>query len=451
MGECVDKLLALSREGTAYDVPYADVRELQIAALDERLQEQGRNIKLVDFRARQGGISKIRTRDDVVPLLLPHTAYKSYPENLLVEQKWDRLTKWLGTVSAYPLNEVDLDGITGIDDWIGRLEKAGHFVSCTSGTTGKAAMLVASRVDMEWTAEDAVLAQAWGTGVEPAQDRLVFGFAAMADVPRNRYVRDAIAKAHGVPGKERFNYPIPSITIGSITEMIALRKAIADGTARPGQIADYDAISASRQQAMDAAVGLSADAIIAARHEKLQVSGMWAVIHGIATEVRNRGFSAKDFHAENSCVIAGGLKGAVLPPDYREFVYETFNLRPENNYQMYGMQEIGSALPRCHEGGRYHIPPWVVCLLLDKDGDALVPMSDGPGEVEGRAAFFDLSLDGRWGGVISGDKVQVDFGACACGARTPSIRDNIVRYSDLEGDDKISCSGTVDAYVRGMA
>ena len=31
------------------------------------------------------------------------------------------------------------------------------------------------------------------------------------------------------------------------------------------------------------------------------------------------------------------------------------------------------------------------------------------GEIEGRAAFFDLSLDGRWGGVISGDKISLDF------------------------------------------
>jgi len=26
-----------------------------------------------------------------------------------------------------------------------------------------------------------------------------------------------------------------------------------------------------------------------------------------------------------------------------------------------------------------------------------------------------------------------------------------VRYADLEGDDKIGCAGTIDAYVRGVA
>jgi hypothetical protein len=113
------------------------------------------------------------------------------------------------------------------------------------------------------------------------------------------------------------------------------------------------------------------------------------------------------------------------------------------------MQELGTAMPRCQKGGRYHIPAWLVCLPLDKEGNELLPHGDG--ESEGRAAFFDLSLDGRWGGVISGDKIAVDFSPCKCGAHTPSIRDNVVRYSDLTGDDKIACSGTVDAYVRGLA
>jgi hypothetical protein len=112
------------------------------------------------------------------------------------------------------------------------------------------------------------------------------------------------------------------------------------------------------------------------------------------------------------------------------------------------MQEIGSVTVRCGKGGRYHAPPWLVCLPLDQYGDALLPME---GEVQGRAAFFDLSMQGRWGGVISGDRVEIDYRRCACGAATPSIRDNIVRYADLEGDDKIGCAGTIDAYVRGVA
>src|SRR5262249_6292076 len=155
-----------------------------------------------------------------------------------------------------------------------------------------------------------------------------------------------------------------------------------------------------------------------------------------------------DFHFDNMIYIGGGLKGASLPANYREYVLDTFHLSSERVFQMYGMQEINTAMPRCRAGG-YHVAPWLVCLVLDREGEALVPHAGG--EVEGRAAFLDLSLDGRWGGVISGDRVAVDYGKCACGQRSPSIRDDITRYSDLAGGDKISCSGTIDAYVRGVA
>ncbi|MEO6093804.1 MAG: hypothetical protein ABIP60_12380 [Novosphingobium sp.] len=114
------------------------------------------------------------------------------------------------------------------------------------------------------------------------------------------------------------------------------------------------------------------------------------------------------------------------------------------------MQEINSSFPRCQGGNRYHVPPWVAVLPLDKEGDALVP-GFGEGAVEGRAGLFDLSLVARWVGVISGDHIHVDFRACASGAKSPSIRDDIYRYSDIEGDDKIGCAGTVDAYVPGLS
>jgi hypothetical protein len=239
------------------------------------------------------------------------------------------------------------------------------------------------------------------------------------------------------------------MTVGGLTKMVVLRKKIADGTAAPSELQDYEETSAERQKYIDDAVGIAAKAIVEARHDKLHVTGLWSGLYNVAKAVRDMGYSAKDFNPENSIYVGGGLKRAVLPDDYREFVYETFNIQPERNYQNYSMQELHSGMPRCREGNRYHIPPWVVPLILDKPGDNLLPIEDG--EYEGRAAFFDLSIDGRWGGVISGDRVSIDYRPCACGARGPSIRDDIARFADLEGDDKIGCAGTVDAYVRGAS
>jgi len=435
-------------EGTGFDQSYGEVRDLQVAALNERFQEQVRRIRLVRQRAEEAGIAEIRALADVVPLLLPHTAYKSYPESFLTGKRWDRLTRWLGTVSAQPTDNVDLAGVEDVDGWIAACEAAGHFVSCTSGTTGKPAMLPAARADLDFAARENVAAVQWGSGIRAGDQRTMAGYGATAQSPRNASTGMALVGAFADLTKLAAPGDAPAITIGSITRMIELRKAIADGTAKPQEIAEFEQESAARQAALDASLGKAADHIIASRGDRLLIMAMWGPLYQLAEEVRARGYSGKDFHPENGVFLGGGLKRAKVPENYKEFVYETFNLSPRFTYQMYGMQETQTSMPRCAEG-RYHIPAWMVCLPLDKDGTNLLPIGDE--ELTGRAAFFDLSMTGRWGGVISGDRIEVDFRPCACGSPSPSICDNIARYADLEGDDKIACSGTVDAYVRGIS
>jgi hypothetical protein len=449
----VEGLTALMRADDRFAIPHAELREAQIEALNERFQERRERIKLLTHRAKEANLGEIRAIEDVVPLLFPHTAYKSYPEAWLSEQKWDRMGKWLGTISSYPITPIDTSDIRDIDDWLARLEAVGHFVSCSSGTTGKSAMLIASAADLEWSCIDNVAAFSWGSGVEPRQDRRMFGLAPVAHVPKNIAIGDAQTAAFGDPRCERFRLPVPPITVGQLTRMVLLRKAIADGTARPADIAALEATSKERQEILDKALVVAAEALIAARKEKLFVSGLWNALHQIAQVVRGMGYSGVDFHPDNCIYVGGGLKRALLPPDYQQFVHETFNIPAHRTFQIYSMQELGSTMPRCREGRRYHVPPWIVPMILNRDGDALIPQGEGEVEGEGRAAFFDLSLDGRWGGVITGDRISLDLGAsaCACGSASPTIRDDIVRYADLEGDDKIGCAGTVDAYVRGVS
>jgi hypothetical protein len=448
MGSAVDRLTGLIDAHDRYDIPNAELHVEQVAAINERFQERKALIRLLGHRAAEANLEQVRSLDDAVPLLFPHTAYKSYLENFLLEERWDKMGKWLDTVSTYRVPPQDPSRIDGVDDWIEKLQESGHYISCSSGTTGKSAMLVASKQDMDWCGKEAVAAYGWGSGVKFAQDRLMYSLAAVAKAPR----ADASGKAYHAalqdPNREPFRYPVPPITVGGLTKTIVLRKKIADGTAKPGEIADYEATSAARQKAVDDAVGITARALIEARREKLHISGLWAGMYEVAKAVRDMGYSAKDFNPDNSIYVGGGLKRAKVPDNYREFVYETFAIAPERNYQNYSMQELHSGMPRCQKGNRYHLPPWLVPMILNKEGDALLPRKRG--EYEGRAAFFDLSIDGRWGGVITGDRVSIDFNPCACGAKGPSIRDNVVRYADLEGDDKIGCAGTVDAYVRGI-
>jgi hypothetical protein len=59
-------------------------------------------------------------------------------------------------------------------------------------------------------------------------------------------------------------------------------------------------------------------------------------------------------------------------------------------------------------------------------------------------------LEGRWGGLITGDKVTADLGGrCPCGRSGPTILDTITRYAQPGEDDHIGCAGTIDGYIRG--
>jgi hypothetical protein len=70
--------------------------------------------------------------------------------------------------------------------------------------------------------------------------------------------------------------------------------------------------------------------------------------------------------------------------------------------------------------------------------------------VVGRLALFDFTLDGRWGGVITSDEVHADFSPCDCGMASMTL-EKIQRYGQgtAAGDDKLTCAGTISAYVRG--
>ncbi len=451
MGAAADKLTGLVRADERFNYNAADIRPLQVEALNERFHERKDRIRLLSHRAEEAGAREIRCVEDMVPLLFPHTAYKSYPESFLMDEKWDRLTKWVGTVSSHPIEGVDLEGTGDVDDWIARLSAKGYFISCSSGTTGKSAMLIASQKDMDWSKLDTVGVFSWGSGVEPAQDRQMIGCAPVASVPKNLTIDEAQREAFCHPEWPRWNYPVPPITVGSLTKMVVMRKKISDGTATPQEIADFDSTSAERQKILDDAIQLTADEIVARRDRKLMVSGLWSGLYAVAKAVRDRGYSAKDFNADNCIYVGGGLKRAQLPADYQEFVHETFNIPHNRDFQNYSMQELNSGMPKCRECGRYHVPPWIIPMVLDKEGDSMVPYDLGGGEIEGRAAFFDLSMDGRWGGVISGDRIEIDHNPSGCSHKGPTIRNNIARYADLEGDDKIGCAGTIDAYVRGVA
>jgi hypothetical protein len=233
-----------------------------------------------------------------------------------------------------------------------------------------------------------------------------------------------------------------------MARLAAMRKAMADGSARPDDVAAFQSQMAERQKASDERLVYFADQVLAHKDEPMLFSAMFPSLYRLVELLRERGAAPGDLTADNALTTGGGLKGMALPPDYREQCFAMLHLSTERFLHYYSMQELNVRMPKCPEAGRYHVPSTLALFVLERDGEALAPVSDG--QAEGRAAFFDFTVDGRWGGTMSGDKVIAEFGTCRCGRPGPTILSEISRFSDLADGDKITCAGTMDVYVRGF-
>ena len=448
MTSATKQLVQLVGAKDCFDIAPDELLPVQLKAANERLGTQVESIPLLANRAESASLNEITQPADLVPLLFAHTTYKTYGEVWLNERRWDRMGKWLATVSTRPVEGLDTDGVQTLDDWIKQLETAGHFLSCSSGTTGKPAMLSCTEGDIELSARINIEALLWATGLTRGEDRKFLGLGPQFAAPREDAIRQAMVDCFSSRYPPyQFGDGEP-ITVGSMVDIITLRRKLADGTARPNEIAEFERIATQRASDMDTSANKAIDAVIEARDLPLLATGMFATLYQIAEGIRAKGHGGTDFNPNNAMMVAGGLKGAVLPENYREYVLETFNVPEERLYHAYSMREINATFPLCH-AGRYHISPWVIMLPLDTTGEQLLDTECG--EIEARAAFFDTSIEGRWGGVISGDKVSVSLGACGCGHQGPTVGRDIARYADLPGGDKITCAGSIDAYVRGVA
>ena len=147
----VETLIAYAKTADPFRNPPADLAELQLAAVRERFKERREQIKVLDKRACDAGISEINTWQDVVPLLFAHTNYKSYPEAFIDNGQWRGMNAWLQTLSAYPTGNIKVEGVRDVDDWLDNARDAGHFIFASSGTSGKSSFLNQSGKDREFT------------------------------------------------------------------------------------------------------------------------------------------------------------------------------------------------------------------------------------------------------------------------------------------------------------
>lgn len=439
------ELVNAAEHEDVFDRAWPDIEARQLEAARELFAERVEQIPVLRRRASETGVGEIRSLEDLVPLLFAHTSYKSYPASFVEQGRWDRLLQWMQTLSTQKVTDVDVEGVTDVDDWMRRLRAAGHMVLATSGSSGKVSFLNHTRDDAAKKRRHYRRMSGWPF-VKADNSRVVF-LTSPSDGPNSAIeAAQNSAAVWARPGEAHFLTDEP-LLLADISAAAALNKRMADGSATPDEIEAMREKGKARASRMDAAMDGFVDQLLAHRHEPIVVSALWAQHMAIIERAHARGVEGGDFHPESLISAGGGLKGVTLPPDYREQVDRFYGKVIRNN--AYGMTEMAQTCPKC-EAGRYHRPPGLIWLLLDQDGEKLLTASDGEnGVVEGRFAFLDLLYEGRWGGLISGDKVSVDFNPCPCGRPGPTILDTIVRYAQAGESDHIGCAGTIDGYIRG--
>ncbi|WP_068078316.1 hypothetical protein [Novosphingobium lentum] len=445
----VDELIAYANTADPFRNAPDRLAQLQMEAVRERFAERRQQIKVLDKRARETGIGSIDTLEDLVPLLFAHTNYKSYPEAFVDNGQWKHMNMWLGTLSTYPTGNIDVSGVNDVDDWMDACHAAGHYIYASSGTSGKSSFLNQTLQDRELCVPACLAAFDLSTrGFKPNHDRSVFtmmptkGTHKMTEVSTRHFERWA------APGElhRLSNDPIRAM---DAMRPAQLRRMLAAGKVGPGEVAAYEDRVAERQARRAVELDAWIDTLADRRHRPIYLGAMWGVLWQLVEALRARGIEDGDFHPEMIISTGGGTKGAKVPPDYREQVLRFFGVTRDRLSNSYAMVEMSGFCALIQPHDVYATPPWLVPLILDKAGEKLLNPADGKGTVEGRMAFFDVLADGRWGGIISGDKVVVEFGAGLDGVKTPIVR-SINRYQDLdEGEDKLTCAGSIDSYVRG--
>jgi len=437
-------------------VPTQDLEDLQLEALRMRFRSLVREIPTLSALASEHQVTSINRLEDVVPLLFQHTVYKSYPQSLLLKNRFADLTRWLDRLTIYDLSTVDVGGCDSIDSWLDALDGQTDLrVLHSSGTTGTMSFL--PRSTQEWGA----MFEALRCGLFQFSDTEGTGGRHEGEFfnlvwPLYRRGRSAIMRipemsvTHLLGSEDRLYAARPGrMSSDSMFFAGRLRAAAARGeadqlTINPALRARRDELAREHREMQESLPRFLELVTEQLRGERVWVLATWNVLYDIAKAGLERGLT-NVFAPDSLVTTGGGAKGQVVPEDWEESVKRFVGV--ERVQHAYVMSEI-TALNKMCEYGRYHIEPWVILFVLNPSDGAVLPRQ---GQQTGRAAVFDLAAGTYWGGFITGDEVTASYDECGCGRTTPHLARAIERFSDKKGgDDKITCLASEDAHRAAL-
>ncbi len=438
-------------------VPRALLEELQTEALSMRFEQQKERIPTLSKLADRQGITRVSEIDEVLPLLFEHTIYKSYPTYLLEKGQFDKLTTWLDRLTPHDLSQVDSSGCDSIHSWLDLLCAETELdPAASSGTTGT--MSFTPRDKSDWRTFilggfRIQLLQEFGKPPSEADlhEKLHVCWPSHRDGHTAFYRAPYYFRKYFAMGSEDHFHPMYDTPGDTDVMFLAarLRAAQARGDSRvdvPQSLLDRRSEIAALERERPARAAAWVDTLVSELSGKrvfLMAPGQ--LVYDVATAGVAQGKTC-DF-APNSYITAS-LKGHdfAMPDGWEDVVRRFLNFNHESGY-FYSFSEQTGVSVRC-EHGHLHLAPWTIPLILDPETSELLPRE---GVHVGRAAFFDLAINGVWGGLITGDKVEIDWSECPCGRTTAHISEDISRFSvEQGGTDKITCTATPQAHEEAL-
>ncbi len=430
---------------------WRDYEEAQARAIAKRFEQFSGRVAALDKLAKRQGVTKVDSISDALPLFFDHRVYKSYPLQIIEKRDLAKLTGWLDKLTIHDLTKLDLSGLTTIESWLDRLDEFGMLIGHSTGTTGKLSFLPRSRSELEVWDGAYNFAQHATTGVDPHKEFVTTFFPGYRG---GHHMMLKMLQIFGVPaagGPDQF-ITLYQTHVSADLSSLAGRMQSAEDRGELAKLGLEPELLEAREALI--AQGKRREQDLDAWFTRLieEYSGKRVKIGGTAADLIRTARTGidkgvKPSFAPNSFIsTGGGMKGLKDPPDdWESFVIDWFGV--ERIAAIYGMSEIMGTAPKCSHG-YYHLPPWTLTVLLDADNKELPRQ----GSQTGRFAAFDVLAESYWGGFISGDRVTVHWEEdCACGWKGPRVDPEIARFSELEGgDDKISCSGSVQAYNEFM-
>jgi hypothetical protein len=440
-----------------HSLPREEVQAVQLAAMNLRLEERRSQIKMLEKLADGQGIRQIDSLDAMAPLLMPHDVYKSYPVSLLAKQKFDKLNTWLSRLTRHDPTGVDVSGCDSIDSWLTKLRDETPLDAATSsGSSGTCSFFPKSKRDYRLSMMGMRVQLAQKFGNEPKRGDIEDKIHAIIPLYRDGHASTgAFAKYSGeifAKGDPNYWHTAFNFKISSDLMWLAARLRAATAKGDASKVDVPPSLLARRGEWERAQKDMPAQQlefvnrmIKRLQGQRVFVMSTSNLLYAAAKRGLEEGLSGV-FAPDSVFMGGGGAKGVPLPDDLEEVVCKFFNTK--RMISSYGMTEMNSFSVLC-DHDRYHVLPWVTIFLLDLDTGQPLPRK---GKQTGRAAFFDMTQDSTWGGLITGDLVTVDWDhRCECGRTSVALEKKINRVSEIQGgDDKISCAATPQAQAEAM-